>query len=99
MEVTYTRSKVIHDLAHRQWEQASRYSVVAADETSVAIVQFGKIEIKQRFTATLPIIPVVGRKARAWGATVGLAGVIHGWGSPPTDDEKTEVRVPRHGWN
>ena len=48
MEVTYTRSKVIHDLAHRQWEQARRYSVVAADETSVAIVQFGKIEIKNR---------------------------------------------------
>ena len=48
MLVTYTRSKVIHNLPHRQWEQARQYLVAAADETSVAIVQFGKIEIKNR---------------------------------------------------
>jgi hypothetical protein len=48
LEVTYTRTKVISTLRHRKWEQARRYSVVAADETSVAVVQFGKMEIKNR---------------------------------------------------
>ena len=48
LEITYTRSKVIQTLRHRQWEQSRRYVVVATDETSVAIVQFGKLEIKNR---------------------------------------------------
>lgn len=48
LEITYTRTKVISCLRYRKWEQASRYQVVASDETSVAIVQFGKLQIKNR---------------------------------------------------
>lgn len=46
LEVTYTRTQVISGLRYRQWEQASRYMVVATDEASVVIVRFGKLHIK-----------------------------------------------------
>ena len=48
LKVTYTRTKVISALHHRKWEQARRYVVVAADETGVAIVKYGELEIKNR---------------------------------------------------
>jgi hypothetical protein len=48
LEVTYTRTRVIYTLHHRKWEQARRYKVVATDETSTAIVLFGKLQIKDR---------------------------------------------------
>ena len=48
LEVTYARTKVISTLRYRKWEQASRYKVVATDQTSVAIVRFGPLEIKNR---------------------------------------------------
>jgi hypothetical protein len=47
-EITYTRTKVITVLPHRKSEWARRYAVLATDDTSVAIVQFGKINFKNR---------------------------------------------------
>jgi hypothetical protein len=48
LEITYTRTKVISVLRHRKWEQARKYAVLANDDASVAIVQFGKMEVKDR---------------------------------------------------
>jgi hypothetical protein len=48
LEVTYTRTKVISVLPHRDWGQARRYAMLAMDDTSVAIVKFGEIEIMNR---------------------------------------------------
>ena len=48
LEITYTCTKVISVLRHRQWERARRYAVLATDDTSVVLVQFGKMEIKGR---------------------------------------------------
>ena len=48
LEITYTRTKIISSLRHRKWEQATRYKVVATDQTSVAIVLFGELQIKNR---------------------------------------------------
>ena len=48
LEVIYNRNKIISKLRHRNWEQSRRYAIVATDETSIAIVQFGKLEIKNR---------------------------------------------------
>ena len=48
LEISYARTKIIMTLRYRKWEQARRYKVVAADETSVAIVQFGEMGIKNR---------------------------------------------------
>jgi hypothetical protein len=48
LEITYTRTRVISALRHRKWEQTRRYAVLATDDTSVAIVQFGKTEVKDR---------------------------------------------------
>ena len=48
LEVTYTRHKIILRLRQHQCEQSQRYTVVAADEASVAIVQFGRLKIKNR---------------------------------------------------
>jgi hypothetical protein len=48
LKITYTRTKVISTLHYRQWEQSSRYKVVATDEASVAIVKYGKLHIKNR---------------------------------------------------
>lgn len=48
LEINYTRTKIIMILRYRKWEQARGYEVLASDESSVAIVQFGKMEIKNR---------------------------------------------------
>jgi hypothetical protein len=48
LEVTYARAKVISTLRHRKWEQARRYVILGIDDESVAILQFGEIEIKNR---------------------------------------------------
>jgi hypothetical protein len=48
LEINYTRTKIIMTLRYRKWEQARRYQVVASDESSVAIVQFGPMKIKNR---------------------------------------------------
>jgi acyl-coenzyme A synthetase/AMP-(fatty) acid ligase len=48
LELTYTRTKVISRLRHRRWEQARRYAVLGLDADSVAIMTFGKLEIKAR---------------------------------------------------
>jgi hypothetical protein len=48
LRVTYTRGRVISSLRHRGWEQSQRYIVVAHDETSVAIVKYGPLQIKDR---------------------------------------------------
>ncbi|MEJ0090502.1 MAG: hypothetical protein WDM80_12280 [Limisphaerales bacterium] len=48
LEITYTRTKVISTLRHQKWAQTRRYVVAATDETSVAIVQYGRTEIKNR---------------------------------------------------
>jgi len=48
LEITYVRGKVIHTLRHRHWEQSRRYLIAATDEKSVAIVQYGKLNIKNR---------------------------------------------------
>lgn len=48
LEVSYTRSKVVFKLGHRKWEQSRRYAVLATDETSVAIISFGELEVKNR---------------------------------------------------
>jgi hypothetical protein len=54
LEVTYTRTKVFCHLPDRnpfkfdlrKWETCQRYAVLGVDETTVAIVQFGELEIK-----------------------------------------------------
>jgi hypothetical protein len=46
LEVTYTRTKISSRLGPRDWESWRRYSVLAADETSVAILEFGNLRIK-----------------------------------------------------
>jgi hypothetical protein len=48
LEVTYTRTKVISLLRHKKWEQERRYAVLGLDEKSVAIIEFGELEIKNR---------------------------------------------------
>jgi hypothetical protein len=48
LEITYTRTKVISSLRYRKWEQSRRYVTLASDEDSVALLQFGEIEIKNR---------------------------------------------------
>jgi hypothetical protein len=47
-ELTFTRSRLVSKLPHRKWETAQQYCVLATDETSVAILQFGELEIKNR---------------------------------------------------
>ena len=51
--VTFTRTKTRADLPHHEWQSSRRYSVLGADETSVAIIEFGEPEIKneQRYWA------------------------------------------------
>jgi hypothetical protein len=44
--ITYTRSRVIWNLPYRKWVTARRYATLGADETSVAIVIFGKRHVK-----------------------------------------------------
>jgi hypothetical protein len=46
LEITFTRGKIIHTLRHQRWEQSRRYLVAATDENGVAIVQYGKLNIK-----------------------------------------------------
>ena len=46
LRITYTRSRVISNLPHRKWATWRRYSILAADQTSVAIVIFGKLQVK-----------------------------------------------------
>ena len=46
--VTYTRTKVIFTKKETGWHSERHYVVAAADETSVAIVQFGETKIKNR---------------------------------------------------
>jgi hypothetical protein len=48
LEVAYSRTRVICRLRHRNWVQARRYAIVAADANSVAIEQFGKLAIENR---------------------------------------------------
>ena len=48
LEINYGRTKVISRLRHRRWEQSRRYVVLGSDENSVAIVNFGRLEIKNR---------------------------------------------------
>jgi hypothetical protein len=48
LEITYTCTKVISKLRYRRWEQARRYAVIGMDEEIVAIVLFGKLEIRNR---------------------------------------------------
>jgi hypothetical protein len=46
LEITFTRTKVISLLPHRKWEESRRYALLGCDKTSVAIVEFGKWELK-----------------------------------------------------
>ncbi len=48
LEITYSRTCARSVLPHRKWEQSQRYAIVATDETSVAIVLFGKILVKNQ---------------------------------------------------
>lgn len=48
LEITYSRTRVTSSLNYRHWEQSRRYMLVAADKESVAIVNFGKLRIKNR---------------------------------------------------
>lgn len=47
-EIIFTRSRLVSRLPHRKWEAAQRYCVLATDETTVAILQFGGLEIRNR---------------------------------------------------
>lgn len=44
--ITFTRSKIISNLPHRDWQSSRSYSLLGADERSVAIMEFGEPEIK-----------------------------------------------------
>jgi hypothetical protein len=46
LEVTYTRTKVISVLRHRNWETSRHYKVLGLDESSVAISVFGELKVK-----------------------------------------------------
>ena len=46
LEITYTPSRVISNLRHRDWTTSQRYSVLASDDSSVAILTFGEMEVK-----------------------------------------------------
>jgi hypothetical protein len=48
LEVTYNRTKVISKLRHRNWTSSRSYTVLGVDETSVAIITFGELEVKKR---------------------------------------------------
>jgi hypothetical protein len=48
LEITYTRTKIITVLPHRKSEWARRYAVLGTDDESVAVVQFGEIDFKNR---------------------------------------------------
>lgn len=41
LTLTFTRNAVISSLPHREWQSCRNYSILARDETSVAIVEFG----------------------------------------------------------
>jgi hypothetical protein len=47
-EAIFTKTKVISRLSHRNWESVRRYAVLGADKNSVAIIEFGELEIKNR---------------------------------------------------
>jgi hypothetical protein len=47
LEVTYTRTKVISVLRHRNWETSRHYKVLGLDESSVAISVFGELKVKR----------------------------------------------------
>ena len=46
LEISYSRHKVVSVLPDRRWKQSRRYKVLGVDEKSVAIVQYGKLEIE-----------------------------------------------------
>ena len=48
LEIVYTRTRIISTLRHKDWQTAKRYVVAAADDTSVAVVTYGKLQIKNR---------------------------------------------------
>jgi len=47
-EITYTRNMVHSKLPHRNFEHARQYTILGLDETSVAEVEFGELQIKNR---------------------------------------------------
>jgi len=48
LEITYTRSKVHSKLPHRKFAYARRYVILGVDDESVAIAEFGEMEIANR---------------------------------------------------
>ena len=46
--VTFTQTKTILNLPHRDWQTSRHYSILGIDETSVAIMEFGELEIKNK---------------------------------------------------
>jgi hypothetical protein len=56
LRVKYTRGRVYLSLPHRDWERSQRYIVVAHDETSVAIVKYGPLRIKDRWKYNTEIL-------------------------------------------
>jgi len=48
LEISYGRDKVVAALPDQQWKQSRRYKVLGVDEKSVAIVQYGKVEVEGR---------------------------------------------------
>jgi hypothetical protein len=45
-EFTYTRTKVISLNRPRKWESSRHYRILGADDSCVAIVEFGELEVK-----------------------------------------------------
>lgn len=46
LEITYTRKRVIRNLPHRHWTDSQDYSVLGANESSVAVCIFGEPKVK-----------------------------------------------------
>ena len=44
----FTRTKVFSHLPNRNWKTSRRYVVLGMDETSVAIIKLGELDIKNR---------------------------------------------------